>query len=114
MIAMAYSTSQTWTIGDSMSEKYERHGDASAVFDCLKYHASAGGEYEYRGTLALEAFDRICTTLLDLKAQRDELLAALQMALADHMTEAYLHPLRDGTVEAIRCAIANAENPPCD
>ena len=34
-------------------------GDAKAVFDCLKYHASAGGEYEYRGTLAIEAFQRI-------------------------------------------------------
>lgn len=59
-----------------MSEQHEQHGDAAAVFDCLKYHASAGGEYEYRGTLALEAFDRICATLLDTKAQRDELLAA--------------------------------------
>ena len=44
-----------------------------------------------------------------IQAQCDGMLAALQMALADHMTEAYLHPLRDGTVEAIRCAIANAE-----
>jgi len=59
-----------------MSEQHERHGDAAAVFDCLKYHASAGGEYEYRGTLAIEAFDRICTALLDIQAQRDELLAA--------------------------------------
>lgn len=58
-----------------MNEQHEQHGDAAAVFDCLKYHASAGGEYEYRGTLAVEAFDRICTTLLDLRAHRDELLA---------------------------------------
>lgn len=65
-----------------MSEQ-ERDGDASAVFDCLKYHASAGGEYEYRGTMALEAFDRICTTLLDIKAQRDESLKALRAALCD-------------------------------
>lgn len=57
-----------------MSEQGERHGDAAAVFDCLKYHASAEGEYEYRGTLAIEAFDRICTTLLNIKAERDELL----------------------------------------
>jgi len=34
-------------------------GDARAVFDCLRYHASAGGEYEYRGTLAIEAFQRV-------------------------------------------------------
>ena len=61
-----------------MSEQHEQHGDAAAVFDCLKYHASAGGEYEYRGTLALEAFDRICVTLLDTKAQRDELLAEVE------------------------------------
>lgn len=58
-----------------MNEQEERYGDAAAVFDCLKYHASAGGEYEYRGAMALEAFDRICTALLDLKAQRDGLLA---------------------------------------
>lgn len=55
----------------------------------------------------------VSDAIATLKAQRDGMLAALQMALADHMTEAYLHPLRDGTVEAIRCAIANAENPPC-
>ena len=59
------------------------------------------------------ASGRFGTMAAMYKAQRDELLAALQMALADHMTEPYLHPLRDGTVEAIRCAIANAENPPC-
>ena len=50
----------------------------------------------------------MCDQYATLKAQNDGLLAALQMALADHMTEAYLHPLRDGTVEAIKCAIASA------
>lgn len=57
-----------------------------------------------------EDISTMCYTYSELQAQRDELLAALQMALADHMTEVYLHPLRDGTVEAIRCAIADAEN----
>lgn len=99
-----------------MSEKYERHGDASSVFDCLKYHASAGGEYEYRGTLALEAFDRICTTLLDLQAQRDELLAAAK-AMSESVA---LLPAADGRILGLlpilcnlRAAIANAEKPPC-
>lgn len=42
------------------------------------------------------------------KARCSEIGAALKMALADHMTEPYLHPLRDGTIEAIKCAIARA------
>lgn len=42
------------------------------------------------------------------KARCSEIGSALKMALADHMTEPYLHPLRDGTIEAIKCAIASA------
>ncbi len=90
-----------------MSEQHEQHGDAAAVFDCLKYHASAGGEYEYRGTLALEAFDRICVTLLDTKAQRDELLAAAKSVV-------FYGPTIDNNIIALRAAIANAEAKPCD
>lgn len=97
-----------------MSEQHEQHGDAAAVFDCLKYHASAGGEYEYRGTLALEAFDRICATLLDTKSQSDELLAALKTYGAHLPNCAYAvnHPLIDKCTCGYEAAIANAEAAP--
>ncbi len=88
-----------------MRDKYERHGDALAVYDCLKYHASVGGEYEYRGTLALEAFDRICTALLDLQAQRDELLAAAKRLSSERTMG--IAPLEAWNI--LRAAIANAE-----
>ena len=100
-----------------MSAQWERHGDAAAVFDCLKYHASAGGEYEYRGTLAVEAFDRICTTLLDLKAQRDELLAAAkayqELSVCYRLNKRPTEKLFD-RLETANFAIANAEATSCD
>jgi len=98
-------------------EQHEQHGDAAAVFDCLKYHASAGGEYEYRGTLALEAFDRICATLLDTKAQRDELLAAAkayqELSVCYRLNKRPTEKLFD-RLETANFAIANAEAPSCD
>ena len=100
-----------------MSAQWERHGDAAAVFDCLKYHASAGGEYEYRGTLALEAFDRICATLLDTKAQRDELLAAAkayqELSVCYRLNKRPTEKLFD-RLETANFAIANAEATSCD
>ncbi len=98
-------------------EQHEQHGDAAAVFDCLKYHASAGGEYEYRGTLALEAFDRICATLLDTKAQRDELLAAAkayqELSVCYRLNKRPTEKLFD-RLETANFAIASAEATPCD
>lgn len=94
-----------------MSEQHERHGDAAAVFDCLKYHASAGGEYEYRGTMALEAFDRICTALLDIQAQRDELLA-IGLRLIQKIDAGFDILTWDDEWDNLRAAIANVEARP--
>jgi hypothetical protein len=55
------------------------HEDANAVFDCLKYHASAGGEYEYRGTLAIEALARICKEIVALLAATEKAREALDL-----------------------------------
>jgi hypothetical protein len=56
----------------------EMHEDANAVFDCLKYHASAGGEYEYRGTLAIEAFTRMCNEIAVLRAAAEKARECLE------------------------------------
>ena len=85
------------SIGNSDEAELETRANADRIVSCV--NACAG-------------MDDPATDIAALKAQRDELLAALQMALADHMTEPYLHPLRDGTIEAIKCAIASAEAAP--
>jgi len=61
---------------------------------------------------ALEAFDRICTTLLDIKAQRDELLAVLA-DIGSYTGEGRLNSAWQSIVKSMgekaRVAIANAE-----
>lgn len=117
----AYETGSDFIISQAQAAEWH-----TRLVDEEKENATLRAELEHKDARireleaeiahgVLDATNRMVDARADALAERDEwkarcseIGAALKMALADHMTEPYLHPLRDGTIEAIKCAIASA------